>query len=317
MSGETVRNILYRQLTCPDFAMYCVEHAADPSLKFLFSREDSSERQLYRALLQKVNMGSNRSYVKSVGGKNCCSGRQSGASARVWALWYLLAERFAGAGSSAAVRGPHVPHTFRSVEDLAEFVALVDSAVSDNNDHEPLVRYMRGRLPMTEVFLHIIYYICEDYITQVRRSTSKSFIQLCISKGSKKSIGYSSELSGGKYAKKESRFATASGQNACSTTNGDYVALPDDYVDEETLRKGGTLLYLMNVLLSQHAKVDGGLRYKAVFEYYLLCMVELLAKCAAPGSSVLTFVRETVEAWSQRCVFSGDALQRMRTAVVV
>lgn len=317
---ELVQRVVQMQMTSPHFAEYCVAHVTDSKHKFLFDATDSEERRLYCSLLQRMRGG-----FISDESRECAGATATGTERqrqrhrhRVLTLWQSLSHYFTSAAaagattfcsrvaaSAAVVYGPHMPHMFRNIKDLAAFVEMVDAAPRGEEHQRAIVQFMRGRLPMTEVFLHVMLQLCDGYVYEAWcMQAQKPVEEMC--------------MRGGKNQKEEeggSAYGMASRRKDAASWSTNYTAPSDIMVDEAALQKGGTVIFLANMLMAEHEAFGRPLRYGAVFEHYILRMVQLLARYAMDGSEALAFVRETVEVWTEGNVFAPATLQDMRDAV--
>ncbi|EAO00072.1 hypothetical protein C3747_78g127 [Trypanosoma cruzi] len=177
--SELVERVVRMQLTSPDFAEYCVAHVTDPKHRFLFSRnEDEAERRLYVRLLEGRGH-QKRAETPAVVAPASAPGRTSSLMTHggTAVLWMSLLDYFS---STPGVRGPHMPHMFRTEADLAAFVDILDGAQREHVSLEDVVQFMLRRLPMTEVFLYVLCYMCDVRVHEVRRETRRRSSGACV-----------------------------------------------------------------------------------------------------------------------------------------
>ncbi|KEG06720.1 hypothetical protein DQ04_12581020 [Trypanosoma grayi] len=165
-SNELVASVVRMQLSSPNFAEYCVAHVTDPKHRFLFAKDESAERLQYTRLLAKHQQQESSNAGAAAAGPHSTSSLGCGSNAAA-ALWASLLDYFASARN---VRGPHMPHMFRTEKDLAEFVELLNGAQSDGACREGVVQHMLRRLPMTETFLYVLCFLCDTQVQEAHRA---------------------------------------------------------------------------------------------------------------------------------------------------
>ncbi|ESL06033.1 hypothetical protein TRSC58_06299 [Trypanosoma rangeli SC58] len=268
--NDLVERVLRMQLTSPDFAEYCVAHVTDPKHRFLFTQDDdSAERRLYVRLLGQLGGQATAAKTTATGAPVPASGASYAAvHGRVSALWMSLLDYFS---STSGVHGPHMPHMFRTETDLAAFLDMLDGVQRDSAAIEGAVQFMLRRLPMTESFLYVLCYLCDERVHEAR-DKKRHCDNIC-------------------------------GCNADGTAG------------EMALQAAGTLLFIANMLLLRHERLEWPVRYISVFEVYMQRMVEALAGAAPQNSPVAAFVRETVTVWSDSGVFAEKTLLHMKRAL--
>ncbi|EKF30532.1 hypothetical protein MOQ_005656 [Trypanosoma cruzi marinkellei] len=168
--SELVERVVRMQLTSPDFAEYCVAHVTDPKHRFLFSRkDDEAERRLYMRLLEERSHQKRAETSAVMASASTPGGITSfithGGTA---VLWMSLLDYFS---FTSSVHGPHMPHMFRTETDLSAFIDMLDGTQREDISLEDVVQFMLRRLPMTEVFLYILCYMCDVCIHEVRKET--------------------------------------------------------------------------------------------------------------------------------------------------
>ncbi|RNF19089.1 uncharacterized protein Tco025E_04279 [Trypanosoma conorhini] len=159
--SDLVERVVRMQLTSPGFAEYCVAHVTDPKHRFLFAQDDdSAERRLYVRLLGQLGGQAAAAPAAASGASGTAGPGQASA------LWLSLLDCFS---STRGVRGPHMPHMFRTEGDLAAFLDMLDSANRDGAAIEGVVLFMLRRLPMTEAFLYVLWYLCDARVHEARK----------------------------------------------------------------------------------------------------------------------------------------------------